>query len=741
MTHIQDFGEKIGGARKDLWKGRGMVSSDLSDMTDLERENLVKKDNIWLRPDWEKLIKDGTPQVVAYWQNEMRKAIPPRPNKADEYTQQSYITTVCALRDAVMSVKTPEEIDKFYRGPFHAQFLTSSPSSYYLQVIPGAEGVINNKVIRVADASSRGMQRKAEKKLFGIPKTEQVYFSTKNRLAVHQYDGDRVTLSPDEREDGCTVLTIGNTYGRSYHYLRDDKSFKDISQWEKGKYFILDTNTSRPMSINFETEQDAKAYIESYAQDAQSQANARDSKSQSTGSKRKGAFVPPQLRHIRRSGPDYRRNRPARGNMYLKDLGFRAGEFGNWMTEADRESSLNLGYDAFRDLARVLNLRPEDVSLGNSLAIAFGARGKGGSGAGAAHYEPDRQVINLTKMSGVGCVAHEWGHALDHAIGISSGLIGLASEGRSLKIPQSFREVLDTMKYKTVLVPAEELNKDRLLKLENAKRGLSNWIDSAKPTQLTPEASQAWDDMKAQIIDKASTFTGREYMTSSCWGAVTKPEVELLSQIRKSATKRGIPKDTKRQFALWAVEVKNHELALQNPQPQERSVQTDFYKGSVAFDGQYSKHGHGYWQSTCEMFARAFDCYVSDKLKEAGVRSDYLTAYSDAYVLSGADGARVCAFPQGEERKLLNEKFDVLISDLKERGILHDHLEPEHTASELSGSRIAAAPSRSAKMHTSEIPAKPMHCEQLSLDALLFSADARRQDPAQKKPQSQDLSR
>jgi len=741
MANIQDFGEKIGGARKDLWKGRGMVTSDLSDMTALERENLVKKDNVWLRPDWEKHIKEGTPQCVAFWQNEMRKAIPPKPQKADEYTQQNYIKTVGAIRDAVMSIKKPDEIDGFYRGIFREQFLESSPNSYYVRVIPGAEGVINNKVIRVADSSSRAMQRKAEKKLFGIPKDEQVYVSMKNRLTTYQYDGDRVSLAPDKREAGCTVLSIGSTYGRSFHYLRDEKSFKDIDQWEKGTYFVMDTGTSRPISINFATEQEALNYIESYAQTAQTKANTLGLDTKTAGAKRKGAFTPPQLRHIRRTGPDYRRNRPARGNMYLNDLGFRAGEFGNWMTESDREASLNMGYDAFRDLSRLLHLSPKDVSLGNSLAIAFGARGKGGAGAGAAHYEPDRQVINLTKMSGAGCVAHEWGHALDHAIGIASGLVCLASEGRSHKIPQSFRDVLDSMKYKKVLVPAEEINQDKQLKLKNAKQNLSRWIDSAKPSQLTVEASAAWEDMKAQIIANASSFTGREYMTSSVWGSVTKPEVELLSQIRKSATNHGIPKDTKRQFALWATEIKNHEFALQNTQPQERTVKTEFYKGSQEFDGRYSKHGHGYWQSDCEMFARAFDCYLSDKLKAAGVRSDYLTAYSDAYLLPCDDGSTVAAFPRGEERQLLNEKFDALIADLKERGILHDYIEPVQTVSELTTAHTTPASNKPAKTHASDIPEKPIHCEQMSLDALLFSADARRQDPAQKESQSQDLSR
>ena len=45
-----DFGEKIGGARKDLWQQRGLLSTDLSEMNSREADKYVKKDNIWRNP-------------------------------------------------------------------------------------------------------------------------------------------------------------------------------------------------------------------------------------------------------------------------------------------------------------------------------------------------------------------------------------------------------------------------------------------------------------------------------------------------------------------------------------------------------------------------------------------------------------------------------------------------------------------------------------------------------------------
>ena len=46
MTGVhEDFGEKIGGAKKDLWKDRGLYADDLETMHEREAEKFVKKDN------------------------------------------------------------------------------------------------------------------------------------------------------------------------------------------------------------------------------------------------------------------------------------------------------------------------------------------------------------------------------------------------------------------------------------------------------------------------------------------------------------------------------------------------------------------------------------------------------------------------------------------------------------------------------------------------------------------------
>lgn len=70
---INDFGEKIGGARKDLWKERGLMVEDLDGMTQGEKEKYVKKDCIWPKEDMKALVADGMPRFVVYFRNEVRK--------------------------------------------------------------------------------------------------------------------------------------------------------------------------------------------------------------------------------------------------------------------------------------------------------------------------------------------------------------------------------------------------------------------------------------------------------------------------------------------------------------------------------------------------------------------------------------------------------------------------------------------------------------------------------------------
>src|SRR5690606_1211638 len=117
-----------------------------------------------------------------------------------------------------------------------------------------------------------------------------------------------------------------------------------------------------------------------------------------------------RLTNRERNGVDWRGGKNIEAQEFMDTFGFRGVEFGNWVNNSERQQHVNEAYDALMDLASVLKITPQAISLAGKLGLAFGARG---SGKASAHYEPSKVVINLTKTKGSGSLAHEWWHALD----------------------------------------------------------------------------------------------------------------------------------------------------------------------------------------------------------------------------------------------------------------------------------------------------------------------------------------
>lgn len=112
-----------------------------------------------------------------------------------------------------------------------------------------------------------------------------------------------------------------------------------------------------------------------------------------------------------RVGKDWREGKDIGSEELATTFGFRAIEFGNWVNQKERQVFVNNTYDSLMDLAQLLGITPRAISLGGNLGLTFGSRG---SGKAAAHYEPGRKIINLTKTQGLGSLAHEWWHGIDN---------------------------------------------------------------------------------------------------------------------------------------------------------------------------------------------------------------------------------------------------------------------------------------------------------------------------------------
>jgi len=101
-------------------------------------------------------------------------------------------------------------------------------------------------------------------------------------------------------------------------------------------------------------------------------------------------------------------------DVLLSSLAVSGLQYGNSMTDDERKHHTAKAAEAMVDLADALGLPDKAVGMNGKLGIAFGARGRAGA---KAHYEPNLNVINLTRKTGAGSLAHEWAHFVDYNTG------------------------------------------------------------------------------------------------------------------------------------------------------------------------------------------------------------------------------------------------------------------------------------------------------------------------------------
>ena len=185
-----------------------------------------------------------------------------------------------------------------------------------------------------------------------------------------------------------------------------------------------------------------------------------------------------------------------------KDFGFKNVQFGHWVTDKDAESHLKGAYGALSDLSELLGADLKHVSLNGRLSIGFGARG---SGKFAAHYEPGKHIINLTKIAGGGSLAHEWAHAMDNLLAVahnpsSTKASRMVSGGDNEGIPTKLKDA-----YADVMAAIEWTDPEAGKKL-NAVNALINKINAERRRATPEENAQINEAHKAHSRNKSSEF-------------------------------------------------------------------------------------------------------------------------------------------------------------------------------------------------------------------------------------------
>lgn len=458
----EDFGEKIGGAKKDLWRDRGLYVDDLSRMNDREAEKFVKKDNVWKKPDYQAMVDGGTPIGVVYYIKKVRDSLNAAPRYRYSDTtpekrlerQHEYIETVRQLQAVMESVHTVDDAMRAYKRFF--------VENGYMREVGG--GISGNHYV----ATEKGQQNPV--------------ITNKLAQALYIHSAlwfERAFTEKAKANQFCVLKEQKVPAGYELHLHDGKHSFSAKDDWIPGTYYVTKGGTI--LQTNFESRDAALKWAQEHAKQR--------------GRNGKSRFVPKQLENVERNGPDYRAGKKIVGQDYLDTFGFRGGEFGNWMNQSDRQASLNMGFEAFKDLASALQISDKDIAFGGSLAIAFGARGRGNA---AAHYEPLRTVINLTKMHGAGSLAHEWWHGLDDHLGRRMGAKGFLSENPRLYPP--FQKLIDTIKYKPET--PEQATKRTQMQKEKMRRNAELSLDSSVSYYIKRYGNE-WEQNKYATLKTA----------------------------------------------------------------------------------------------------------------------------------------------------------------------------------------------------------------------------------------------
>lgn len=482
---IEDVGQKIGGARKDLWRDRGLQVADLDGMTGGEQAQFAVKGSVW-KPDYAAMIEGGmdpgaAARVKVLWD---RVAAKPHTDSAD--ARRHYVEAVGIVREILSAVRTVED----------------------------------------------------------AAKAPDVFEQRSGRAALT----DRITSWEDAKRRVPLYAAIARKQGYRWKFWsggwRDQRAAADLLK------------TGWP-------------------------AKSSSAKGEG-GTTKKPEPARPHLDSVPRTGPDHRANRDVTAEDFRQAFAFRGVEFGNWAAQDERQKLINLAYDGLMDMARVLELPPRALSLNGTLGLALGARG---SGRAAAHYEPGKVVINMTKINGAGALAHEWGHALDHYFGELDQTNPYSGHGRYA-------------------------SGGRGQPLRNA--------DDPRLAQLRPEMQKAWDRVMQAIYTKSRSKAEEARF------------VELNLERLQAAIAQLESQDQKQPYEQNRIEaMKRRAEGMERELEFIRSSDDDaeWAAGPSDMLRAITELGLGpYWKRPTELLARSFEAYVNGKIEDEGNRSQYLAS-------------------------------------------------------------------------------------------------------------------
>lgn len=623
---LQDFGNKIGGAKKDIYGNQS-----LSDELEVKKSNLwsnIKKSDYKDYPeDLFKLIKD------------IRKVIPNKPVSKTNYHEENYsrfINEIKNIIDKTTKDTTASELaqDLQYHISIndnnYEKYLTKKLFTVFTNynILSGLE--IANEINSI-EYQNKILSKKVEKEL-------------NNRYVFLSYIEGTSWL-----EDAYEHGSLKTFYDNKLKTIHETEQFPK-ENFKPNTIYVVKKDTFELVGINYENLEKAKEILSE---------NIKDEFTKTKEDIENNGISLKTLDNIERKGEQYRKT-DITSNEFIKKFELYGVEFGNWVTNGERQNHLNIAYDSLMDLSKALNISLNDITLNNRLSLSFGSRG---SGQIYAHYEPKYKVINLTRYKGAGSLSHEYAHALDHYLANKFHKPGVFFSESDHPIAQ---KLMNSILYKeSNAKEILEFNQENFEKLQYDNKDYLWKIFNSENKPTYNESKQIYEIVEKYINTNISQDDYDKvygiFRENNEYPKIVDDIAKLYYDINTREMSNEIKEElTKRQKNLYSAKLK--------VEAKSGRTMSNFYYNSGLVD-YYQNASKTSFSSKHELFSRAFSCYVNDKLAQNNEKNDYLNGHCFEYEYKKTKHGKeikIVGYPENEERNQINKEFDLFFDKLKE---------------------------------------------------------------------------
>ena len=452
-VRIEDFGEKIIGARKDLWgKYKNAMQKDIPDAA-----AGVTLSEFFPEINYDAAIAQGiqVDQLAAV--KALRDSIPAKPQRYGQKEWLLQLKTARSIANDILSGKTT--VEAFKERVRYTKYLAGKLELYLELGYP-----LFTKARAFDFTANRytiyqGQQFAEPQIVYEFRQGYKRLFASSNRDEVLDFAKKHLENLPS-KANVPTKLDI--------YQIRSTGEIVIGKKIASGKYVDLKGGFTRVSDATKYLDEN-RAHLEALLEEKKKMPPLRSDE------------------NAPRIGKEYRPQATVvTPERFLQEFGFRGVQFGNWVEQERRAQDLNNAYDALLDMADIIGLPARALSLEGKLGLAFGARG---NSKASAHYEHGETVINLTKIKGAGSLGHEWWHALDNYFGRKSNKDAMATNGISENIrPEmqaAYKELVQTV---TSVMGERSANADQTRKTDYWKT----------PVEMTARAFESYLISKAK---------------------------------------------------------------------------------------------------------------------------------------------------------------------------------------------------------------------------------------------------